>query len=289
MTDTALADRLREIRDWPVGKAAAAVIHGGDITTEVHNCSETDTFALASVSKLVTAYALLIAVEEGAFELDDRVDADLVEALEGNAPPTIRDLLAHASGVGFKEHAQEKPAHTRRIYSSAGYEILAEYLERATEIPFATYVAQAICEPLGISILVEGSAGHGFSSNLRSMTVLAGEFLTPTLLSERTLSEALAVHYDKLAGVVPGYGRQIPCPWGLGFELHGQKSPHWLSADMPADVAGHFGQSGTFLWVHRPTNRAAVVLSDTAFGDWAKQRWDGFNRGIWAATASGSS
>lgn len=282
----ALQETLQEIQDWPVGKAAAAVIDGGtgdESATQVANCAETDAFALASVSKLITAYAVLIAVEEGAFELDDQVDSDLLELLEGQSAPTIRELLAHASGVGFRDRAQEKPAGERRIYSSAGYEILAAQLERATEISFADYVQEAICEPLGISITVEGSAGHGFSSDLRSMVAVASEFLTPTLLSEETLAEALEVFGEDLSGVVPGYGRQVPCPWGLGFELHGEKSPHWLSPDMPADVAGHFGQSGTFLWVHRPTQRAAVVLTDTAFGDWAKERWDGFNGRIWAA------
>lgn len=277
---------LQEIHDWPVGKAAVAVLGAGEapghFTTELKNCSEADSFALASVSKLITAYAVLIAAEEGAFELDDRVDADLLELLEGEPAPTIRELLAHSSGVSFKDRKQEKPAGQRRIYSSAGYEILAAQLERATEIAFADYIREAICEPLGISIAVEGSAGHGFSSDLQSMATLASEFLTPTLLSEQTLEQALEVFGDELAGIVPGYGRHVPCPWGLGFELHGHKAPHWLSTEIPADVAGHFGQSGTFLWVHRATKRGAVVLTDTAFGDWAKERWDGFNARIWA-------
>lgn len=278
-----LGDVLHDIHDWPVGKAAVAVLAEGETTTEVSACSVDDSFALASVSKLVTAYAVLIAVEEGAFELDDRVDKDLLELQEDQPAPTLRELLAHAAGVSFRDRVQEKPARQRRIYSSAGFEILAAQLERATEISFADYVREAICEPLGISITVEGSAGHGFSSDVKSMAALASEFLTPTLLSEHTLKEALTVHFDDLAGIVPGYGRQVPCPWGLGFELHGEKDPHWLSADMPAEVAGHFGQSGTFLWIHRPTGRAAVVLTDTAFGEWAKQRWYGFNGRIWEA------
>ena len=85
--------------------------------------------------------------------------------------------------------------------------------------------------------------------------------------------------------MVPGYGMQKPCPWGLGFELHGEKSPHWLGEGMPATVAGHFGQSGTFLWIDRSSSKkkAAVVLTDENFGDWAKQRWDGFNQHLWEA------
>src|SRR5699024_12269812 len=44
--------------------------------------------------------------------------------------------------------------------SSAGYEVLASFIEQATEMSFAEYVHLGICEPLGIEITVEGSAGR---------------------------------------------------------------------------------------------------------------------------------
>lgn len=278
---------LRTLDGWPVDNVAAAVLTGGDTFT--HGDTRR-MFDLASVSKLVTAYATLIAVEEGAFALDDTVAEINAEygpeygaPVEGPADATVRDLLSHASGVGMRSREREKPAHTRRIYSSAGYEILAD-LVSATGIPFPDYVREAVAQPLGIpddALGLDGSAGHGFRAPVDTLSTLAGEFLAPTLVSEELWAEALTPQFPQLDGIVPGYGRQTPCPWGLGPEIHGDKSPHWLDTSMPADVAGHFGQAGTFLWFHRPTGRAAVVLTDRAFGAWARERWDGFNAALW--------
>ncbi|MGV0868444.1 serine hydrolase domain-containing protein [Corynebacterium kalidii] len=276
-------DVLDETDAWPVDAVAAGVLQGA--TTTAHG-DTARLFPLASVSKLITAYSVLIATEEGAFSLGDtvaEVNEEYGAHVAGPADATVRELLSHASGVGMQSRNREKPARSRRIYSSAGYEILAD-LVSATGIPFPDYTRAAVCDPLGLStteIDLSGSAGHGYSGSLSALMVLAGEFLSPTLLSEQTWADAASSQYTVLDGIVPGYGRQTPCPWGLGPEVHGRKAPHWMGRTMPQDAAGHFGQSGTFLWFHRPTGRAAVVLTDRAFGPWAKERWDGFNDRLW--------
>ncbi|WP_099299074.1 serine hydrolase domain-containing protein [Corynebacterium dentalis] len=276
---------LKSTEEWPVDSVAAAAITTPDAQSgsspNVATIGDTSqVFPLASVSKLITGYAVLLAVEEGAFALDDHIPSSLLPSFD--ASPTYRELLSHASGIGFRDREPEKPPRTKRIYSSAGYEVLAEALEKTTDIAFADYVHEGLCQPLGIEITVEGSAGHGFSASVDALTVLAQEFLQPQLLSEQTLEEALTPQYPDLAGIVPGYGRHNPCTWGLGFSLHGGKDPHWIGSEMPDDTAGHFGQSGTFLWIHRPTRRAAIVLTDRDFGDWAKRRWGEFNNSLWA-------
>lgn len=280
---------LAETAQWPVDHVAAAAVgpRGAVTVGDRHRV-----FALASVSKLVTAYTVLIAVSEECFGLEDTVaeiTASTGVAVEGPADATVHDLLSHASGVGFRDWSREKDAHVRRIYSSAGFEILADLVSASVAevgLDFASYARAAVCEPLGITtggLVIEGSAGHGFHGSVDALSRLAAEFLSPTLLPEPLWEEALRPQFPGLDGVVPGYGRQRPCPWGLGIELHGSKSPHWLSPEMPGDAAGHFGQSGTFLWFHRPSGTAAVVLTDRVFGDWAKRRWEGFNGRLWAA------
>lgn len=287
-------DILQEINDWPVEHAAAAIVRGQE---EVASYGDTaQPFALASVSKLLSAYAVLVACEEGAFELDDRVPDSVASAFD--TPPTVRELLAHASGVGFAEAVPEKPAQQRRIYSSAGYEILAETITELTGIPFAEYADEALNRTLGMSVEFSGSAGHGFHASVADLEAFAKELLEPRLLSQEMLDEAMQVQFPGLDGIVPGYGRQKPCPWGLGFELFGEsggsaggadgesgtvKSPHWLGESMPGRITGHFGQSGTFFWVDRETNVAAIVLTDEAFGPWAKDRWAPFNDALWEA------
>ena len=134
---------------WPVNNVSAALIGS-------HNETLGDAdrvYELASVTKLLTAYAVLLAVEEGAFALDDAV---------GPENSTPRHLLAHASGVGFASRQPEKPAGERRIYSSAGYEILAEHVEETTGISFPEYLRAGVFEPLGMTTArLVGSAGHG--------------------------------------------------------------------------------------------------------------------------------
>ena len=277
-TASAVENVLAELQEWPVDNVAAAALWDGTTATYGDTAAR---FPLASVSKLITAYAALLAVEEGAFELDQQVPAELLP--EFDDLPTVRELLAHTSGIGFRGRSPEKPRGARRIYSSAGYEVLADFIAAEADMPFADYVAEGVCAPLGIEVTVEGSAGHGFSASVDALSVLCAEFLTPTVLAPTTLREALEPQWPEVSGVVPGYGMQKPCPWGLGFELHGEKSPHWLGEKMPETVAGHFGQSGTFLWFHPETKKAAVVLTDEDFGDWAKQRWDGFNQRLWEA------
>ena len=57
------------------------------------------------------------------------------------------------------------------------------------------------------------------------------------------------VQFPGLVGVLPGFGRQEPNDWGLGFELRDGKSPHWTGSRNSPRTFGHFGRSGTFLWV----------------------------------------
>ena len=78
---------------------------------------------------------------------------------------------------------------------------------------------------------------------------------------------------NMLDGVLPGFGQQRPNDWGLGFEIRNGKIPHWTAADNSPRTFGHFGQSGTFIWVDPAVDLALVVLTDRDFGDWTHQLW----------------
>ena len=70
------------------------------------------------------------------------------------------------------------------------------------------------------------------------------------------------------AGIVPGVGRFDPCPWGLGVEIRGEKSPHWTGrANSPATF-GHFGGAGTMMWVDPLADVGVVALTDRPFDEW---------------------
>ncbi|MCA1572199.1 MAG: beta-lactamase family protein, partial [Chloroflexi bacterium] len=119
-------------------------------------------------------------------------------------------------------------------------------------------------------------------STAADLARFAAELQSPTLVARETLAEATEVAFPGLRGVLPGYGRQDPNDWGLGFELRGLKSPHWTGLHSSPGTFGHFGQSGTFLWVDPGAGAACVVLTDRDFGDWAVQAWPPFTDGVLA-------
>jgi CubicO group peptidase (beta-lactamase class C family) len=222
-------------------------------------------YRLASVSKLLTAYAVLVAVEEGVFDFDDEA---------GPPGSTVAHLLAHASGMGSTEARAFARPGSRRIYSNAGFEALGEALEAASGIGMAAYLSAAVFEPLGMSSsALQGSPAYAVRSTLHDMTRFAAELLAPTLVAPETFAAATTVAFPGLSGVLPGFGAQDPNDWGLGFEIRGTKSPHWTgSANSPATF-GHFGRSGTFLWVDPAVGVACVGLTDRDFGKWAAEAW----------------
>ncbi len=269
---------LADISDWPVDHASTAIFDGDNW----HTFGDTErSYPLASVTKLLVAHSILVASEEEALTLD--------EELPGLAPDgaTVRHLLAHTSGVGFDSREPEKAPGEKRIYSSAGYEILADAIEEKTGIAFGDYFREATVEPLGMrACSLEGSAGHGATGSVADLQKFIDEIFNPQTLHPETIDEALTVQLPGLNGIVPGYGSQKPADWGLGFQIHGHpksRSGLWFGDDMPDDVAGHFGQSGTYLWLHQETQRAAIVLTDKAFGSWAKPLWHDYNNQLWGA------
>jgi CubicO group peptidase (beta-lactamase class C family) len=237
-----------------------------------------DVYPLASVTKLLTAYATLVAVEEGALDWDQPA---------GPPDSTVRHLIAHASGLAFDRHRSMAPPGQRRLYSNAGFEELADTVQGSCGIPFADYLADAVLRPLGMAATrLAGSPAAGGESTVADLTAFAAELQAPKLIDPATLAEATTVAFPGLTGVLPGLGYQRPNDWGLGFELRDHKDPHWTGAHNSPATFGHFGRSGTFLWVDPVAKIATVTLTDRDFGDWAKTAWPPFADAILAEVAS---
>ncbi|TSB21725.1 serine hydrolase domain-containing protein [Streptomyces benahoarensis] len=259
---------LRMIENWPVPTAAAAVVRADGSVAGAYGPQE-HRFPLASVTKPLAAYAALVAIEEGAVELDEPA---------GPEGSTVRHLLAHTSGLAFDERRVMAAPGTRRIYSNAGFEALGDHIAEATEIPFPQYLREAVLEPLGMAATeLAGSPAKDGVSTVADLIRFATELQAPRLLAPETVAAATSVAFPGLTGVLPGYGHQKPNDWGLGFEIRDGKSPHWTGSSSSARTFGHFGQSGTFLWVDPEaaggTGAACVALTDRAFGPWAIDAW----------------
>ena len=253
---------LHLIDGWDVPFAAAGVTRAGG-TIATHGDTHRSVL-LASVSKPVSALATLVAAEEGVVDLD-----------EPAGPPgsTVRHLLAHASGLPFDGGAPIAPPGRRRIYSNEGFAVLGTHVGRRAEMPFADYVRAAVCEPLGIELDPSGHPGAGMHANLEDILALARELLDPRLVAPETHDEMVAVQFPGLDGVLPDFGRFSPLDWGLGVELKGAKEGHWSGSLTSQRMFGHFGGSGTFLWVDPDKGIACAALTTRRFGDWAKVAW----------------
>lgn len=267
---------LEGIEHWP-GQHRAAGWVSRDARSEV--AGEVDhVFVLASVTKVLTAVAVLVAVEEETLALD-----------EPAGPPgsTVRLLLCHASGLPFDGDVPISPPGQRRIYGNTAFEVLGELLTERAGLPVADYLREAVLVPLGMtSTTLPGSPAHSARSTLGDLLRLAGELLAPgRVLAPATLAEATRPQLPELAGVLPGFGRFDPNPWGLGVELHGTKAPHWMPPGASPETFGHFGQSGAFLWVDPVTGVACAGLADVAFGPWATDAWPALGASVLARSA----
>ena len=221
-------------------------------------------FRWASVTKLVTALAALVAAEEGVIDLDEPA---------GPEGSTVRHLLAHASGLPFEPGGPTGRPGQRRIYSNVGFETLADHIAVRAEMSFVDYLRSGVLAPLGLKAELRGSPAADLHGSLDDLLLLARELQRPSLVAPETLAEATTVQFPGLAGVLPDFGRMDPNDWGLGFELRDGKAPHWTGARNSPGTFGHFGGSGTFLWVDPGAGVALGVLTNLEFGDWAKEAW----------------
>lgn len=261
---------LEQVSTWPAGRVAVGVTDASGTVAAIGPAAEP--FPLASVTKPLTGLVVLVAAEEEILGLD-----------EPAGPPgaTVRHLLAHASGIAPDTRTVLTPPGRRRIYSNTGYEVLGELVEERASMPFRQYLHEAVAAPLGLGATVldgESPASGAISSVddlllvARSM-LAAGTHAAPRLLAPATIAEARAVAFPGIAGVLPGFGQQDPNDWGLGFEIRGHKSPHWTGSTSSPATFGHFGRSGTFLWIDPDAGLACACLTDRDFGPWALDAW----------------
>ncbi|PZS39229.1 MAG: serine hydrolase [Pseudonocardiales bacterium] len=271
-------DSLCSLRQWPVDTVAAAVVDASGVVMGSDGPQDR-LFPLASVTKLLSGYAVLLAVQEGALDWQQPA---------GPPGSTVRHLISHASGLEYDTPRVSAAPGAKRIYSNTGFMVLADAVASSSGIAFADYLTEGVLQPLGMSSTqLTGSAAAGAVSTCADLTRFAAELHAPTLLAPEILAEATQVIYPGLDGIVPGFGLQRPNDWGLGFELRDHKSPHWTGSRNSPQTFGHFGRSGTFLWVDPVAGAACIALTTREFGPWARDTWPQFSDGVLAELVAG--
>lgn len=135
-------------------------------------------YQMASVSKPITAAAIMLLVQQGEIQVEDKITKYFPELMQFNQV-TIKHLLTHTSGipdyiyrlpaawekekinrymtnedlVSFYSKKKYRCIYTpgyRYDYSNTNYALLASIVERVTEQKFSDYVKANIFDPLGM-------------------------------------------------------------------------------------------------------------------------------------------
>lgn len=195
--DSAVHDLLK---DWRIAGASVAIVKEGRLVyakgfgyadkETKEPVSPNHLFRIASISKLVTAAAIMKLSEEGKLDLEDKVfgekgilnDSVYLDIADKKMKDiSLRDLLYHQGGWSSRTAdimfepvmvaeamGVPAPADTETIiryalkrrlpykpgtvysYSNLGYTILGEVIEKVSGLPYEGYVSDYIFEPLGI-------------------------------------------------------------------------------------------------------------------------------------------
>lgn len=189
-------------------------------------------FLLASISKTITVATLMTLFDEGAFQLDDRVDRYLPEFSGGKRDTiTIRHLLTHVSGLpdqlpeNAKLRAQHAPLSkfveaavktpllfspgTQYSYSSMGILLASEIAERLSGVKFPELVAQRVYQPLGLENSAMGLGELTYESVIKNQVEKAAP--------ESGAGDPSTKNWDWNSL----YWRKLGAPWGTA---HGSAS-----------------------------------------------------------------
>jgi CubicO group peptidase (beta-lactamase class C family) len=155
-------------------------------------------YRLASITKTITAAAVLKLVEEGKIDLDAEIQAYVPYFPRKKWPVTVRQLLGHTAGIShYKNEAVEghikDPKNTRQSlaifqdfplvsepgtkynYSSYGYNLLGAAVEAASGQPYGDFVKTQIFDPLGMTDSRMDSPLEIIPNRVRGYQVVRGE------------------------------------------------------------------------------------------------------------------
>ena len=188
---TSNATKVRELEAFVERTMAAqqmpglsvAIVHGdfrwargfgfADLENRVPATAESS-YRMGSVSKPMTAIAVLKLADEGKLDLDAEVQRYVPYFPRKPHPVTIRQLLSHQGGISHyrdydKEGRLKEPKSTREAiaifadwdlvnepgtkysYTSYGYNLLGAVVEEISKQPFGAYMAENVWKPLGMN------------------------------------------------------------------------------------------------------------------------------------------
>lgn len=260
---------------WPVGSSAVVFrLEGGLLETRASAGDLDEVRAWASVSKMVVSLACGVEVDWGLHSFTETL---------GPRGATLANLLSHSSGLGLEEEDRVVPVGSRRVYSNYGIDQVVHRL--VGERDPGEWLHDRIFEPLGMnSSRLEGRPSSGVVGSTEDLARFGVAWLRSDAVAVATRNRLITPYLPLLEGIVPGWGRFTPCPWGLGPEVRGEKR-HWMG-DWPPTSFGHFGQSGSLLLLNVDEQIGVAATSTEPFGSWAVQLWPSWTSAMRARALS---
>jgi CubicO group peptidase (beta-lactamase class C family) len=215
----------------------------------------------ASVSKMAVAMAFGV-----------EIDWDLHQFSQNFGPhgATLANLLSHSSGLGLEEGDPTVAVATKRVYSNVGIDHAVSVVVQDRDP--AQWLEERVFLPLGMATTqLQGRPCADVYGSTEDLATLGAAWLRPDGVTTQTRNRQIKAYLPELSGIVPGFGRFSPCPWGLGPEVRGTKE-HWMG-DWPAESFGHFGQSGAMMLLNVDQQIGLVATSTEPFGPWAVKLW----------------
>ncbi len=303
------------VADGQVHAASLCVRQGAAEFAQAFGAAKSadEIFLLASISKPISVAALMTLYDADRFNLDDPVKRFVPEFTgEGRERITLRQLLTHVSGLpdqlpenqtlrqrrapleSFVSGTVRTPLlfepGSRYSYSSMGILLATEVAERITGKDFASFVDEAVFQPLGMKRSAMGLGRFKLEETMRAQVEKAAP--------ESGAGDAAAKDWDwnspfwrKLGAPWGGAHASAPdvarffaefvhptgkilkpetarlmlrnnnregiVPRGLGFAI-GQKAG---GKGCSEQTFGHTGSTGTLAWADPATDTVCVVLT----------------------------
>ncbi len=167
--------------------------------------TEHTVYRLGSISKPVTAAAVMQLVEQGKIDLDAPIDTYVPEWPEKRWPVTTRQLLAHQGGIRhylrtdnmnntrayttatealeyFADDSLIAEPGTRYSYSSYGYNLLGAVVEGASGMTFVEYVGENVFPAAGTEAMQDDSQSRIIKHRAQGYRKIDGEIQNSMLV-----------------------------------------------------------------------------------------------------------
>jgi CubicO group peptidase (beta-lactamase class C family) len=215
-----------EMREQHVPGLSLAAVRNGEViraqgyglaSLELNAPATAETvYPIASITKQLTAAAILLLVQDGKFGLDDKISRYLEKTPPAWREVTVRQLLANTSGI--KDHLNEMHGKTcngtspeeialhigelplnsapgsQWLYSNTNYLLLGMIIQRASGKAFDQFLAERVFRPLGMKATRRNNPGDVVPNRAAGYVwdgaqVRNSPFLDPTLVLDFTLTK----------------------------------------------------------------------------------------------------